>query len=115
MIYTEVYLRQLLDELRKLPGETEWVEFKHNNADPQEIGEQISALSNSVALEGKVNGYLVWGIDATSHDILGTDFEPKNKKISNEELENWLLHLINPKINFSFHEINTEYGKVVIL
>jgi hypothetical protein len=42
----EVYLAGLLRELCKLPNETEWVEFKASYADPQEIGEYISALSN---------------------------------------------------------------------
>lgn len=57
----EAYLAGLLRELRKLPNETEWVEFKANYADPHEIGEYISALSNAAALCGKTNGYLVWG------------------------------------------------------
>jgi len=115
MTYTKEYLQQLLSELRKLSGETEWVEFKHNNADPQEIGEQISALANSAALAGKTRSYLVWGMEATTHNILGTNFQPKNRKIGNEELENWLLRLLTPKINFSFYEINTEQGIVVFL
>ncbi|MBU0502056.1 MAG: putative DNA binding domain-containing protein [Candidatus Margulisbacteria bacterium] len=58
---------------------------------------------------------MVWGIEATSQDILGTTFNPKDKKVGNEELENWLLHLISPKINICFYEINMEQGKVVIL
>lgn len=115
MIYTVEYLRQLLNELRRLPEETEWVEFKHNNADPQEIGEQISALANSAALAGKTCGYLVWGIESATHNILGTDFRPKSKRIGNEELENWLLHLLTPKINFSFYDINTEERIIVLL
>lgn len=115
MTYTSEYLFQLLTELRKLPKETEWVEFKHNNADPQEIGEKISALANSAALVGKTCGYLVWGIEADTHKILGTDFRPKNEKIGNEELESWLLHLLTPKINFSFYEISAEQGTVVLL
>ena len=28
----------LINELRKLPNETQWVEFKHNNYDPEMIG-----------------------------------------------------------------------------
>ena len=115
MTYTGEYLQRLLNELRNLPKETEWVEFKHNNADPQEIGEQISALANSAALAKKTRGYLVWGIEASTHNILGTDFQPKSKKIGNEELESWLLHLLTPKINFSFYEINTEQGGVILL
>lgn len=44
------YLQSLVRELAKLPDETEWVEFKCNNKQPQMIGEYISALSNSAAL-----------------------------------------------------------------
>ena len=51
---TTEYLKSLVNELRKLPSEIEWVEFKCNNKDPQMIGEYISALSNSAALCGKL-------------------------------------------------------------
>lgn len=54
-------LRQKLDELRALPSETEWLEFKVNNNAPEEIGEYISALANGAALRQKPHGYLVWG------------------------------------------------------
>jgi predicted HTH transcriptional regulator len=53
------YLVGLVNELRKLPAEAEWVEFKTNNEDPHEIGENISALANSAALLGKTKAYLV--------------------------------------------------------
>ena len=55
------YLTALVRELCNLPGETEWVEFKENNADPETIGKNISALANSAALEGKAFAYIVWG------------------------------------------------------
>lgn len=41
------YLVSLVRELCKLPSETEWVEFKVNKADPQDIGEYLSALANA--------------------------------------------------------------------
>ena len=50
-------LQSLLNELRRLPKETEWAEFKHN-ADVEKIGEYISALANSAALLGKQSAYL---------------------------------------------------------
>ncbi|MBW2093364.1 MAG: hypothetical protein JRI80_00620 [Deltaproteobacteria bacterium] len=43
------YLVSIVQELRKLPEETEWVEFKHNRDNPEEIGEYISALANAAA------------------------------------------------------------------
>ncbi len=61
-ICSSEFLSGLLKELLSLPNETEWVEFKHNNDNPQEIGEYISALSNSAALSDKAFAYLVWGI-----------------------------------------------------
>lgn len=57
------YIVGLVHELRKLPNETEWLEFKQNKADPQDIGEYLSALANSATLWGKINAYLIWGID----------------------------------------------------
>lgn len=112
---TAEYLVGLLAELRKLPKETEWVEFKRNVAEPEEIGEYISALANGAALCGKMNGYLVWGVEDQTHDVEGTTFKPLSIKIGNEELENWLLHLLSPKIEFRFFEFLAEGQPVVML
>ena len=43
---TKENLRKLIDELRVLPSETEWVEFKENRCEKNELGEYISALAN---------------------------------------------------------------------
>ena len=64
----------LVNELRKLPNETPWVEFKHNNYTPHMIGEDISALANSAALHEKSCAYMLWGIEDTTHDIVGTQY-----------------------------------------
>jgi ATP-dependent DNA helicase RecG len=109
------YLVSLLHELRGLPKETEWVEFKHNRADPQEIGEYISALANSATLAGKVNGYLVWGIEDTTHDVVGTTFRPTKAKQGNEELENWLARLLSPRIHFRFMEFEVDEQPIAMI
>jgi len=106
------YLAGLLHELCQLPKETEWVEFKCNNANPEEIGEQISALANSAALLGKANAYLIWGVADGTHDVVGTNFRPSQAKKGNEELENWLIRLLSPRIHFRFIEFEYE-GKTV--
>jgi len=46
-------IRGLVRELCKLPRETEWVELKRNDGEPQRIGEYLSGLSNAAALAGK--------------------------------------------------------------
>lgn len=109
------YLISLFHELRKQPSETEWIEFKHNNGDPELIGEYLSALANSAALCGKVNAYMLWGVEDEEHAIVGTEFCPSRSKVGNEELENWLLRLLNPKINFRFYELTVDGLAVVLL
>lgn len=109
------HLVSLVHELRKLPKETEWVEFKRNKADPVEIGEYLSALANATALLGKVHAYLVWGIDNDTHEVVGTSFDFAKEKVGNEELESWLLRLLEPKINFRFHSLTIDDKRVVLL
>jgi ATP-dependent DNA helicase RecG len=109
------YLRSLLRELISLPRETEWVEFKVDNTNPQEIGEYISALANAAALNGKVMGCLVWGVENGSHRVVGTRFDPLAEKKGNEPLESWLLRLLDPRIRFSFHPVDVDGVRVVLL
>ena len=115
MTRDEEYLRSLVHELVALPSETGWLEFKHNNGDPQEIGEYISALSNSAALDGKARAYLVWGVDDATHALCGTSFDPAAKRVGAEELESWLLRQLAPKIEFRFHRVVIDDKPVVLL
>ena len=108
-------LTSLLRELCKLSKETEWVEFKHNNADPKMVGEYISALANSAALLGKQSAYLVWGIVDETHALQGTDFKPSTAKHKQQELESWLLQKVAPKIHFQFFEFEVDEKPFVIL
>jgi len=96
--------QHLLGHLQSLPRETEWVEFKHNKADPQEIGENISALANGAALHRQPQAFILWGVEDGTHTLLGTTFRPRQTKKGNEELENWLLRLLTPRIDFRIHE-----------
>lgn len=109
------YLVSLVRELCKLPRETEWVEFKVNQNDPQAIGEYISALANAVALSGKAFAYMVWGVEDGTHAIVGTNFSPFAATKGSEPLETWLLRLLSPKIHFRFFELNLEGRPIVLL
>lgn len=63
------YLVVLVRELCKLARESEWVEFKVNSYQPDEIGEYVSALANSAAVVGKPCGYVIWGISDRDHRV----------------------------------------------
>jgi ATP-dependent DNA helicase RecG len=112
---TAEYLRSLVSELRRLPSETEWVEFEVNDTEPTKIGEYISALSNSAVLVEQPSAYLVWGIRDSDKEIVGTTFNPSATKVGNEDLENWLLRSTRPQVHFTFHSVNMEGLSVVVL
>ena len=107
-------LIRLLHSLTEMPHETEWLEFKVNRADPQQIGEYLSALSNSAALLGVEHGYLVWGVKDKGHVIVGTSFSPRDEKVGNQELENWLATQLAPRIDFRIHEFEDDGKRIVI-
>ena len=109
------YTRGLVRELRRLPRETEWFEFERTESSPEQIGEYISALANSAALLGKASAYLLWGIEDSSHELVGTAFDPALCRVGNEELESWLRRLLSPKLAFRFHEAEIEGRRIVVL
>ena len=109
------YLVNLARELCKLTGESEWVEFKVNVREPEEVGEYISALANSAALVGKAFAYVVWGISDRDHSVVGTSFDPSVARVGNEALESWLLRLLEPRLNFRFFQVPMDGHSVVVL
>jgi predicted HTH transcriptional regulator len=109
-----INLEGILRELLKHDRECEWIEFKQNNSDPAEIGEYGSALANSAALCGELFGYLVFGIEDSTFAAVGTTFQPKNTKIGNQELENWVATQLEPQIDFGIYQFSYQ-GKSLVL
>ncbi|MEZ5069574.1 MAG: putative DNA binding domain-containing protein [Bacteroidales bacterium] len=98
--------------MNSLPKETEWIEFKTNNS--QDIGEYISALSNSACIHDENFGYLVFGIADQSHEIVGTTFSPFQKGKGNEDLIPWISRLLEPRIHFEHFQIEVQGKSVVV-
>ncbi|AMO20305.1 RNA-binding domain-containing protein [Flavobacterium columnare] len=111
----EEQLIELIDNLIKQPNESEWVEFKENFHSENEIGERISALSNGASIHNQDFGYLVFGIEDVTHIAKGTNFSPKKYKKGNEELENWLIQRLNPRIDFRIYEIKYKESINIVL
>ncbi|MYJ52128.1 MAG: transcriptional regulator [Gammaproteobacteria bacterium] len=104
----------LIRALARAGGESEWVEFKLDFVNPKDIGQYISALANSAALNEQPFGYLIWGVEDGTGKLAGTNFDPHSAKKGNEPLENWLLRLLEPRINFSFHKIDVDGVRIVV-
>ncbi len=105
----------LIDDLLNHNSELPWLEFKKNNADHNVIGKLCSAISNSARLDDRDFGYLLWGVDDITHQIIGTNFDPHNTKIGNQPLQFWLVQKLKPNIAFNFKIVPHPNGRIVIL
>ncbi len=109
-------LLETLKTLCGLPHEAATVEFKSNLAQPEEIGQYLSALANTAALDGHSRAWLVWGVEDGSHTVLGTTFDPLARKAAgNQSLVMWLQQMTAPRADFQFHVCQHPQGKVVML
>jgi len=109
---TEKDIHKIIDRLLKLPKECEWAEFKMNLKTEEEIGKNLSALSNGASLHNEAFGYLVFGIEDETLKPSGTTFRPKMHKVGNEELEHWLLQRLSPRMDLAIYEIEID-GKML--
>ena len=105
----------LVKELCLLPSETEYVEFKVGNENPEQIGRDISALANSAAWLERRFAYKVWGIDDATHEIVGTTFDPKKARKGAQELELWLRLKLSDNAQFEFEPVSVDGHALVLL
>jgi ATP-dependent DNA helicase RecG len=103
-------INQLLAE----PREQQWLEFKDSYYEPHVLGEYLSALANSACLAGRDQGYLMFGVEDATHQIVGTTFRPGMKKVKQQPLEFWLNQLLQPKVGLDI-EAGEIDGKTVVL
>lgn len=115
MPYNIGMIDSIVEEARKHNYELAWFEFKRNNCNPQEIGEYISALSNTAALFNQEHAFVIWGIDDKTHDVIGTTFDPQATKVGNQGLDLWIATQLEPQVQFYFHKTNIEGKNVVLL
>lgn len=106
------YSKLLNHQINSIKKENRYIEFKSNYQDVDKLGKYISALSNGACLDGQDFGYLYFGIQDESLEVIGTTFTPsKTKAQGNEALELYLRRMISPKIDFSIEDfIYTKNG-----
>ena len=91
---------EIIKNLISHQTEKEWFEFKENWYEAHGIGEYISALSNAAAICRQEYGYLVWGVNNETHEVLGTKFNYR-VDVKGEPLEHYLARQLKPDIIFS--------------
>ena len=101
-------IADIVNEARKHSFESPWYEFKHNKFIPEEIGEYVSALSNTAALFNQEHAFMIWGVDDATHDVVGTSFDPQAAKIGGQALDIWIATQLKPQVQFYFYKTEIE-------
>lgn len=104
-----------LDELLKLPAETEWVEFKEakNTFHFNELGQYFSALSNEANLKNQSSGWLVFGVEDKSRTLVNSQFRPIRKDLDN--LKEEIANQTNNRMTFDeIYEVTRSGNRVVM-
>lgn len=108
-------LTAVVSELRSYSFEKEWFELKENWLQPVQLGEYVSAISNSAAMLGREYGYFVWGVsNEEGHELTGTSFDP-DCEVNQEPLKHFLARQLEPSVDFDFFEGKVGGKRVVVL
>jgi len=109
-------MQETLHELKALPSETEWVEFKEakNNYDFDDLGKYFSALSNAANLNGQPVGWLIFGVtNAHPRQVVGSHYRHQQPGL--EKLKQEIAQHTNHQITFrDIHEVTVDNDRIVL-
>lgn len=108
-------LKKILDNLRALPKETEWVEFKEarSNFDFNKLGKYFSALSNEANLKNKECAWLVFGVRDKGRKIVGSAYRRDHAQL--DALKSGIANKTTNRITFvEIHELDLSEGRVIM-
>lgn len=95
--------------------EGECVEFKdaNDNFPTPDIGKYFSALSNEANLRSRDAGWLVFGVDNKTRQVIGTEYRKSVDRLNS--LKKDIANGIDPSTTFrDIHELQTPEGRVVM-
>jgi ATP-dependent DNA helicase RecG len=107
----EILLAQLIAR-----WEGEVVEFKRagDGFSTQDIGKYFSALANEANLRNEEKGWLVFGVDNASRQVIGTDYRPEPERLQSLKMQ--ISSDTEPSITLrDIHELHIPQGRVLLL
>lgn len=112
-----LYFELLKEQIAAIKKEVRYLEFKSNYQDAERLGRYISAISNGACLENQEYGYLYFGVEDETLNLIGTSFDPSRIKArGNQNLEIYLRQYISPRINFMIKEFyNNDDNKCFVV
>jgi ATP-dependent DNA helicase RecG len=96
--------------------ENEVVEFKEasNDYDTDKIGRYFSALANEANLRDTDAGWLVFGVNNKTREVVGTNYRPERERL--DSLKHQIAQGADPSTTFrQIHEVDVDGKRVVML
>ncbi len=96
--------------------ENEVVEFKEasNDYDTDRIGRYFSALANEANLRDADAGWLVFGVNNKTREVVGTSYRPERERL--DGLKHQIAQGADPSTTFrQIHEVDVDGKRVVML
>ena len=115
-ILTQQELIRQLTDLQSLPAETEVTEFKEarNDYDFTKLGRYFSALSNEANLTGKEYAWLIFGVENTHRQVVGSNYRHTNRA-SLDKLKGEIANKTTNRITFiEIYELTLNEGRVIM-
>ena len=114
---TETDLLRKLEELRNLPHETEWVEFKEAKTSFKtgDLGKYFSALANEAHLKRRPCGWLIFGVgNRRPRAVVGTEYRRDPGKL--DSLKHQIAEQTTGRLTFNdIHEVRAANGMRVLM
>lgn len=105
---------KLIKKLKE-SDELPWIEVKDSLKNLPKIGETISAIANSASYKNKEYGYLVWGIEDKTWNVIGTTFSFSELKQGNHDGQLWLHEQLGGQAHWETYEFVIKEKPIVIL
>ncbi|KQY39973.1 ATP-binding protein [Rhizobium sp. Root483D2] len=106
---------KLIRTLISRPRETEWLEFKVGNFNPESVGKYVSGLANSAIFAGENKAYFILGIEDDTHQIVGTNIKIDEERVGKDTFLFWLNGRLTPQINIEHASVDFDGKTVQIL
>lgn len=108
---------KLLETLRSLPRETDWLEFKVSTFDAVSTGQYVSGLANAAMFERQKLAYMVWGVEDQTHEIVGTAVRLAQEKKGSEDFLLFLSKYLRPSLNIHHRafEVDGKHVEMLII
>ena len=111
-------LTSLIEKL-KTHDELPYVEVKKNHDESEKIAQTFSALANSASYHNEEYGYMIWWLEDTTWEVIGSSFSLEKAKATTknwvQKWPMWIRNALEHKANWSEYEFHVKWKRVYVI